>query len=522
MDIDGDGSSVSCDNDCNDFNTLLNTRDDDGDGFSTCDGDCDDNDSSLNLSDKDGDSWTSCDGDVIDNDIFSRPNGTEFLLDNVDQDQNEVLASFVEVGNGFACALDNKGEIHCFGDNNDFGQISNVPEGLFSYLDVGFDHACAVDIQGALTCWGRNTIGQTDVPEGIYKLVSVGQNHTCALDTSGVATCWGDESLEVIANIPDQQLVELHSGEDFVCAITVSGEISCWGRSAEGQITIHSGLVQQLDVGTSHACAVMRDGSSSCWGRITNIPYNESFVRIDSGENSSCGLTTDAQVLCWDADGGREDLSYLSGLHVAYGKMIWRNSAASESTSFPYGEGFVPYLHHSADELASLSKSQNNNVLYEISGKVLSAGDTYQLRIQNYSGLSFYMDETQYFAVGLSWQPSNEDTAEITLTEGYHDIVVQYLTRGSNSYIYLEELENDTYVPFGTNQFFYQLSNIRNISVSDDWVCFVQQDNSFACRATSGDVYSEDLESGWCSEFIDNDNDGFQLFATMIVMTTML
>ena len=52
------------------------------------------------------------------------------------------------------------------------------------------------------------------------------------------------------------------------------------------------------------------------------------------------------------------------------------------------------------------------------------------------------------FSVGLSWQPSNEDTAEIVLTEGYHDINIEYLVRGSNSYIYLEELENDTYTPF--------------------------------------------------------------------------
>ena len=148
LDIDGDGSSVSCDNDCNDFNTYLNTRDDDGDGFSTCDNDCDDTDAGLNLSDKDGDSWTTCDGDTIDTDIFSRPNGTEFLLDGVDQDQSEHVESIVKVGKGFACALDNKGEIHCFGDSDGFGQISNSPNGLHSYLDVGFDQACAMINRG--------------------------------------------------------------------------------------------------------------------------------------------------------------------------------------------------------------------------------------------------------------------------------------------------------------------------------------------------------------------------------------
>ena len=63
-------------------------------------------------------------------------------------------------------------------------------------------------------------------------------------------------------------------------------------------------------------------GIYQCWGRVSSIPYVEDFIRIDAGQNSSCGLTTDGQVRCWDGDGEREDLSYLSGLHVEYGKMI--------------------------------------------------------------------------------------------------------------------------------------------------------------------------------------------------------
>ena len=110
----------------------------------------------------------------------------------------------MKVGNGFACALDNKGGFHCFGDSDDFGQISNSPEGLYSYLDVGFDQACAIDQQ--VTCWGRNNVGQTDTPTGTFKMVSVGRNHTCVLDENGLVTCWGEESLEVFSNIPDQQL----------------------------------------------------------------------------------------------------------------------------------------------------------------------------------------------------------------------------------------------------------------------------------------------------------------------------
>ena len=90
-------------------------------------------------------------------------------MDGVDQDQNDDLESIVKVGKGFACALDNKGEIHCFGDSDGFGQISNSPNGLHSYLDVGFDQACAIDQQGSVTCWGRNNVGQTDTPTGTFQ-----------------------------------------------------------------------------------------------------------------------------------------------------------------------------------------------------------------------------------------------------------------------------------------------------------------------------------------------------------------
>ena len=37
------------DNDCNDVNSSLNTRDRDGDGWTTCDNDCDDSNLNLNL-----------------------------------------------------------------------------------------------------------------------------------------------------------------------------------------------------------------------------------------------------------------------------------------------------------------------------------------------------------------------------------------------------------------------------------------------------------------------------------------
>ena len=72
-DQDGDGygdsnpaTGVSPGTDCDDTDPLLETSDDDLDGYSTCTGDCDDEDSSLNLLDNDNDGYSTCTGDCDD------------------------------------------------------------------------------------------------------------------------------------------------------------------------------------------------------------------------------------------------------------------------------------------------------------------------------------------------------------------------------------------------------------------------------------------------------------------------
>ena len=64
-DQDGDGygdnapaTGVTPGTDCDDTDPLLETSDDDLDGYSTCTGDCDDEDSYLNLLDNDGDGFS--------------------------------------------------------------------------------------------------------------------------------------------------------------------------------------------------------------------------------------------------------------------------------------------------------------------------------------------------------------------------------------------------------------------------------------------------------------------------------
>ena len=47
---------------------------------------------------------------------------------------------------------------------------------LFGEIEVGNDFACVLDNQGAITCWGSNTNDRSNVPEGIYLQFTLGEN----------------------------------------------------------------------------------------------------------------------------------------------------------------------------------------------------------------------------------------------------------------------------------------------------------------------------------------------------------
>jgi len=125
------------------------------------------------------------------------------------------------------CALLTNGDVRCWGANA-YGQLgSSSTESIgndelpssepvldigrsVSQLSLGVFHSCALDQQGDIHCWGRgddgrlgyaNTavIGDDEVPAaagtinvgGYTTAVSAGATHTCALLDTGAVRCWG-------------------------------------------------------------------------------------------------------------------------------------------------------------------------------------------------------------------------------------------------------------------------------------------------------------------------------------------
>jgi alpha-tubulin suppressor-like RCC1 family protein len=228
-----------------------------------------------------------------------------------------------------------------------------------AHLALGGLHTCALSIVGSLQCWGYNNVGQVGngskddalVPFQIATQilqVSAQENHTCAVksENNGDANvyCWGggiplgDGSLGQISPtfipIPGAtKIVEVQQGGLFTCARDDTS-LFCWGMNFAGQIGIGT-FSKQFDtpqklgfpgnaaiaLGQSHASAnvagnlymwgedangALGDGASDMPDASTtanqNKPEKIGLSNIQSaslGEEFSCALTTDGQVLCW-------------------------------------------------------------------------------------------------------------------------------------------------------------------------------------------------------------------------------
>lgn len=141
-----------------------------------------------------------------------------------------------------ACAIDPRGRLDCWGDN-DSGQTALPAPWLddppYSAVAAGFAHSCAIGASGAVICWGDDRHGQTRSPSGEFTALGAGQWHTCALRADGEIICWGDgpaEHDQEYDDPPPQRPSEpppgphtaLAAGQWHTCALRPDGTATCW------------------------------------------------------------------------------------------------------------------------------------------------------------------------------------------------------------------------------------------------------------------------------------------------------
>ncbi|MCI0434054.1 MAG: PKD domain-containing protein [Gemmatimonadetes bacterium] len=183
----------------------------------------------------------------------------------------------------------------------------------FDAISAGWDHTCALAGTGEAYCWGYGGNGSLGyggfnrflVPVKVvttqaFALVTAGASHTCGLTTGGQAACWGTNSLGQLGFIPTVETAQCTLGAPCTpLPVPVSGAIT----------------FVALDAGGHSTCGLDTGGRAYCWGEnlfgelgngttdngLTPKPVagGHTFKTIRVGSSHACATTTSDDAYCW-------------------------------------------------------------------------------------------------------------------------------------------------------------------------------------------------------------------------------
>ncbi len=272
------------------------------------------------------------------------------------------VAVDVQAGGVFACAIDGRRRVQCWGGNSR-GQLGRVTAGSRDdvpapipvlhdvvALAVGDTHACAIgQLEGGrnVFCWGDGAslgvpLRQIDVGELVSPqlpngfgldaaAIDAGGNNnggiTCVANSDGVVFCFGPLVPDTLDGLPrriDTLLgaQTLHVTDDGVCATLADNTAACAlvSASAFGVFDCaEDGPCEALDGGAdfevsgANACRIS-DGDALCGGdntfgvvdpsaRAPNTTLPETLVRanvsdVSVGTQHGCAISA-GRLLCW-------------------------------------------------------------------------------------------------------------------------------------------------------------------------------------------------------------------------------
>jgi alpha-tubulin suppressor-like RCC1 family protein len=251
----------------------------------------------------------------------------------------------LDAGLDFTCGIGADNATYCWGKNDrlQLGAASaNTCSGQdcsllpltvsggrsFATVSAGFWHTCAQDGSGNTFCWGSNALGQfgngstvtqtgtssTATPEpagGALQLAGVFTGvQTCGIDAGGAAWCWGNFnnvgqlgdgtftgslSPVQVAGGRVYGVLEVGNANNILghnCGISGIGGLHCWGSNRGGQLGTTGG----------ETCTFGEE-TFDCSSAPVQVSGTLTFQSVTSGNEFTCGVTTDGRAYCWGANG---------------------------------------------------------------------------------------------------------------------------------------------------------------------------------------------------------------------------
>ncbi len=269
---------------------------------------------------------------------FNPPGGAYTQVSVTDQfacavNKDSSIACWPETGNGYnvlsperrfsqisawgenVCGVLTDGTLRCTGR---MGPKGPIPDGEFVMVNVREGYACAIDTEGHLHCFGA----ETNPPEGEFIDVAVSVDsfdrgyQGCAIDTDNQVVCWGDTA-SVIENVPEGAFKKIYALYYAACALDMDNRLHCWGDDTGCYpTTVSDAEYASLGIPTFciHSYGVLTDGTIGDISDTTanpkpiqnapvytpDMPEEERFVAIGRDNWDIYALRANGQLLQWN------------------------------------------------------------------------------------------------------------------------------------------------------------------------------------------------------------------------------
>lgn len=233
----------------------------------------------------------------------------------------------VEVGELHACALLRRGEVYCWGanENQQLGRprrsASTEPtliplDGDAIQVASDFETTCAVLDDERVVCWGLNTYdGLTELADRARQISVNGGNEPMVCGHDGTRV-WCHIQANPYLDLPAKGVVEVLGGWQHVCWRDAAGQVMCGGYRGEWSnnltlfpATVAPGLTAkrlltsggqvcaEIDGGAIRCIDVQRDAKAKKVLEVTTPEMFQGFDRFFSSNAGACGVKNGA-LLC--------------------------------------------------------------------------------------------------------------------------------------------------------------------------------------------------------------------------------